>query len=485
MQINEYINISIPEAIREYIFIEAEGQTVTRVYYHNSVVTQAVWKTFKEEIKAQYPTVLFQLVDDISIINEKKYGARKEQIKNTTNEEIIRLIRAIILDAYKQNASDIHIEVQDALNVYFRVNGFLIKTRHSNTREMGKQVISAIYNNAVGSSHTTYSEYEYQFAKLPPNAEIIPSDVEIEAIRVQTGPMHGGNFAVLRLLYKNTNFTLKLGSDLDETIRGTFVDLYGYSISTAKRIKPVLLGAEGLVVISGITGSGKSTALKLMLEFIHAIYPDKAKFTIEDPPEYAIKGAKQLPVPENRDFDEILKVAMRADPDIIMVGEVRDNKTAETIKRAVLTGHQSFTTVHARDISTIFSRFADLGMDLEDLIRDRLVKLLISQRLIPKLCDKCKKPRELPDGLVVYEKGDGCEACKFTGISGRIVVEECLNFEDLAIIESPDYIRDYLTERKLSMKHKAISYIRKGIVSITHVRQFIDYISEEEVEENV
>ncbi|MGB9729574.1 MAG: GspE/PulE family protein [Thermoprotei archaeon] len=482
MQITKHININIPEAIREYVFIEGDEQTITKIYYHNSIVTQSVWKTFKEEIKSQYPYASFQLVDDISIINEKKYGVKKKQIKSNNDEEIIRFIRAIILDAYRQNASDIHIEVQDTLNVFFRVNGFLIKTKYSNTREIGRQIISAIYNNAVGSSHTTYSEYEYQFAKLPPNADIIPPNVGIEAIRVQTGPMHGGNFAVLRLLYKNTSFTLKLGKDLDETIKETFVNLYGYSITTAKKIKPVLLGAEGLIVISGITGSGKSTTLKLMLEFLHTIYPDKAKFTIEDPPEYIIKGAKQLPVPENRDFDEILKVAMRADPDIIMIGEVRDSKTAETIKRAVLTGHQSFTTVHARDISTIFNRFADLGIDLEELIESKLVKLLISQRLIPRLCNKCKKPKELYNGLTVYEKGDGCEACKFTGIAGRVVIEECLNFEDLAIIESPKYIRNYLTEKKLSMKHKAIEYIKKGIVSIDHVRQFIDYISEEEIE---
>ncbi|MCS7308472.1 MAG: ATPase, T2SS/T4P/T4SS family, partial [Aquificaceae bacterium] len=189
---------------------------------------------------------------------------------------------------------------------------------------------------------------------------------------------------------------------------------------------------DGIVLVAGPTGSGKSTALKLFLELVHFLYPYKSIFTIENPPEYRIEGAKQLAVPqiEGWSFEKVLREALRSDPDVIMVGEIREPDTAKTAVQAALTGHQVFSTVHARDITSIVERIKTLGLDLSELIKENIARLLVAQRLVPKLCPHCRVKGEFKDFGVVGYLSKGCEKCEGTGVSGRVVLEEAVGFKE-------------------------------------------------------
>jgi type II secretory ATPase GspE/PulE/Tfp pilus assembly ATPase PilB-like protein len=224
------------------------------------------------------------------------------------------------------------------------------------------------------------------------------------------------------------------------------------------------------------------------------MYPDKSIYTIEDPPEYPIFGAKQLYVLNaNTDdmreskFAEGLRVAMRSDPDILMVGEIRDAATANVAIDAVITGHQMWTTIHAIDVFAIISRLLRFGINKDDLLDEKLLNVLVGQRLLPRLCDCCKidftlgnLDNDLFKFLSTVDNGNirlanpaGCEKCNYTGISGRVVAAEVLEvtselIEDIKNLGLQAVRREFNATGMTIMKH-ALSRILNGEVDIRDV----------------
>ncbi|MHB8292740.1 MAG: GspE/PulE family protein, partial [bacterium] len=283
---------------------------------------------------------------------------------------------------------------------------------------------------------------------------------------------------------------------------------YGYSYQQALVLTKAARQPQGMVLFSGPTGSGKTTALKIALEFQGQMYPDKAIYTIEDPPEYPITGAKQLPVlnantDDKREskFAEGLRVAMRSDPDILMVGEIRDEATANAAFDAVITGHQMWSTIHAADVFAILLRLTRFGLNQSDLYDEKLLNVLVGQRLLPRLCDNCKKDFDVNlldfdlanmleslSGNIKLRNETGCEKCNFTGISGRVVVAEVLDITEGLInkikeLGLPEARRRFDIEGFTMMKH-SIERMIKGEVDPQDIIAIVGNIEKKHLTED-
>ena len=402
----------------------------------------------------------------------------------------------------------------------------------------------SIYQN-VSMSDTSYIDNDYQSGQIHSFDDSKSLPEVVSSIRIQRGPMLNGYWMVLRLLYKEAKITagskkigqillknklitektldvalgiqrelknkgqnIRIGDilinnnfackrDIEEALfkqKGSlelglkiFQD-YGYTYAQSLILTKAARQPSGMVLFSGPTGSGKSTALKTALEFQAQMYPDKAIYSIEDPPEYPISGAKQLPVlnantDDKREskFAEGLRVAMRSDPDILMVGEIRDEATANVAMDAVITGHQMWSTIHAADVFAILLRLTRLGLKQGDLYDEKLLNVLVGQRLLPRLCDCCKRDfdrnmldEDLADileplaGHVKLRNETGCAECNHTGITGRVVVAEVLDvtdelLHDIKELGLPEVRREWADKGLTMIKH-AIKRMIEGEV---------------------
>lgn len=455
--------VNIPETLKRDVAIDGNTVYIAGVYVKQS----GVFQTFIRELQERKKVAFEIKIDPVKV---KELTVESETL---SNEEVDIYIRQLIRYAVGLRVSDVHLELKDTLNVYMRVNGMLTEARTmQRSRSFGERVLQSLFYKSEGASHVSYSLSEYLYGNMSRPEDLTP---ELEGIRLQMGPMRGGNFCVMRFLYSSSGFELEKGSGFEETFVKTFMK-YGYKEESIRKIKPVVEGAEGLTIISGPTGSGKSTAIKLMLELLHLLYPTKSIFTIENPPEYAIKGAKQLPVMEGQTFADVLRIALRSDPDVIMVGEVRETETAKTCIDAVLTGHQVFTTIHARDTATILERLEKLGVETGVLLENDLLKLLVSQRLVPANCPHCLEKTEA-GGIYGY-RSKGCAKCGGTGVSGRVVVEEAVDLTDLKKIgEATSYrLRQYLMDRKISLYHRGLELVKASKISPENLHAFVGYL---------
>lgn len=501
--------INVPEEISQGIRIDGN-----KIYVLNAYRSHPLFLSFKKsyEQSAGGIEVVVKTAEELQSLEiSGNYNPQNESI----DSRIINIYKKIFNYAALRYASDIHlITYSDGYtNVFLRVHGRLeLYLQLSN--DEGKSIMRSIYQN-TSTTDVSYREYEYQAGQIHSfDTNILPETVS--SIRIQRGPVLNGYFMVLRLLYKheenkrhNTrkigqilleskiitqetlNTALRIQEELknkgqsvklgDVLVNNRFVSKkviedvlfkqkgslelglktfkeYGYTQEQALILTKAARQPQGMVLFSGPTGSGKTTALKKALEFQWMMYPDKAIYTIEDPPEYPIAGAKQLPVlnadtDEKREskFAEGLRVAMRSDPDILMVGEIRDAATANAAFDAVITGHQMWSTIHAIDVFAILLRLERFGLDKNDLYDEKLLNVLVGQRLLPRLCDNCKKEFDasLLDSDLVnileplssnikLRNESGCGKCNHTGIQGRVVVAEVLDMTEDIIKEIKD-----------------------------------------------
>jgi general secretion pathway protein E len=360
-------------------------------------------------------------------------------LDDTSNAPIIKLANLMLSQAVKARASDIHIEpYQNKINVRYRVDGILYDML-SPPKHIQATLISRI---------KVMAKLNIAEKRLPQDGriEIRIGDKDVD-IRVSTIPTAFGERVVLRLLDK-TNVLLKL-SDL------------GMSEGGLKIFNGLIKSAHGIILVTGPTGSGKTTTLYAALSTINN--PDINIITIEDPIEYQIEGIGQIQVnPKiNLTFANGLRSIVRQDPDVILVGEIRDLETAEIAIQAALTGHLVFSTLHTNDSASAVTRLIDMG--IEPFLVTSSVNAILAQRLVRTVCNECKAAYtpdkeslqnigitpEVFAGKKIY-RGKGCQSCLNTGYRGRTGIFEMM------ILDDPTKNLILKTSDSNSIKHKAV-----------------------------
>lgn len=373
-------------------------------------------------------------------------------------------------------ASDIHIRVskRGRTQVLLRVHNDL-EFMAEHTYDYGNQLCSTIYQAMADVSDSTFEQLSRQDARISEKEKLPPN---LDGIRIATSPQVDGYVMVLRLLYNDTSNDLSLTN-------------LGYSDAQVAAVEYMKKRPTGVIVIGGPTGSGKSTTLQRTLgSIIQETKGKKHIITVEDPPEYPIPGAVQTPVTNansaeerSAEYQKAIKAAMRLDPDIIMLSEVRDEPTARLVVQAAMTGHQVWTTVHANGALAIINRMTDLGVAPELLTDPTVIAGLICQRLVKKLCPHCKKPLsehvndfdEKDIGRFmsvltiqdVFIQGNGCDKCRNSGTSGRTVVAETIVTDNKLM----KYIKD-------GDRIGAINYVRKEQAGMTMLEHAISKIND-------
>ncbi|WP_137391663.1 GspE/PulE family protein [Rhodoligotrophos defluvii] len=337
------------------------------------------------------------------------------RLKDLASETpVIRLVNEMIARAVETRASDIHIEpYQGALRVRNRIDGVLIETP-APPAELCAAVISRVKIMAA---------LDIAERRLPQDGRIqtVVRGRKID-LRISTMPTLDGESVVIRILDR-------------ETVKLDFTSL-GISERNVDRLEVMLANPNGIMLVTGPTGSGKTTTLYAALRGLNS--PDKNVMTVEDPVEYRLDGVNQVQVKASIElsFARVLRSILRHDPDIIMVGEIRDRETAEIAVQAALTGHLVLSTLHTNDAVSSITRLLDMGV--EDFLLTSSLCGMVAQRLVRMLCVECKTPTELPSEIVSKYQLDrfanaaglrthravGCSSCSHTGYRGRTSVME-------------------------------------------------------------
>jgi general secretion pathway protein E len=360
----------------------------------------------------------------IEDMGEKGVAFLKEEeedvghLKDLASEApIIRLVNMLITRAVEGRASDIHIEpFEDELKVRYRIDGVLHEIETT-----PKRLQAAIVSRIKIMAKLNIAE-----RRLPQDGRIRlkVDDKEID-LRVSTIPVLHGESVVMRILRKE----------------GIVIDLsvMGFPANTLAIFNQIINKPNGIFLVTGPTGSGKSTTLYGALDKINS--PDKKIITVEDPVEYQLKGVNQIQVKPQigLNFATTLRSIVRQDPDIIMIGEVRDLETAEIAIQSALTGHLVFSTLHTNDAPSAITRLLDMGV--ENFLLSSTIRGILAQRLVRVICPSCKeKDPSISDSETLklfgidsaasLYRGKGCENCAFTGYYGRSGIFELLVVDD-------------------------------------------------------
>lgn len=415
---------------------------------------------------------------------QKGLGKIRAQKSQDSEKDVVTVREAQLLfvDAVKKRASDIHIRVYDYdTKIFYRIDGDL-EPQEGVFQGQGKALITSIYGYLADQADSTFQPRKHQDARIG-RTENLPDG--IHGIRIASGPHDRGSFMILRLLYEDTG-------SLSGSMSHRFESL-GYNKFHTRNISFMRKRPAGIIIISGPTGSGKSTTLKHALESLHMDRPELNILTVEDPPEYPMDGVVQMPV-TNADstetraaaFASAMRSALRSDPDVIMVGEIRDGESARLAIRAAMTGHQVWTTVHANDAFHIINRLADIMVSPEiphpiQTIADSTVLVgLVAQRLLRKLCPHCKlllldHQNRIPKDTMsrisqaidlgahcdsVFIRGDGCSKCEGRGTYGRTVISE-------TVVPDPEMLR-ILREKGVGKARKYWLETQEGVTMMEH-----------------
>ncbi|OGX42116.1 MAG: hypothetical protein A3F87_00835 [Omnitrophica WOR_2 bacterium RIFCSPLOWO2_12_FULL_51_24] len=368
-------------------------------------------------------------------------GSAKEAEELVEDASIIKFVNQIIQQAYYDRATDIHIEpFEDELKVRYRIDGILYDAAIPPTI---KYFQSAIVSRIKIMSNLNIAEH-----RLPQDGRMNVKVGEEELdLRISILPTPYGESLGIRLLFTKMLYSL---------------EELGLSEFDLKILNEMIKKPHGIILLTGPTGSGKTTTLYACLSKINN--RELKILTIEDPIEYHLKGITQIQVyPKiGLSFANGLRSMLRHDPDVMMVGEIRDVETAEIAIRVALTGHLVFSTLHTNDAPGAMTRLLDMG--IEPYLVASSVECVIAQRLVRLICPKCKRPvkdkklilKELgitdaPEGAELYE-GKGCESCKFTGYRGRTAIYEFLVLDEEI--------------REMVLNHSSADQIRKKAVSL-------------------
>jgi len=387
---------------------------------------------------------------------------------------LVNLVNLIILEAIEARASDIHIEpFEHEVKIKYRIDGILVEKTPSS-----KRLHAAIVSRIKIMGDMNIAE---RFIPQDGHIEFMGNTGKID-IRVSTVPTVFGEAVELRLL--------------DRT--ASLIDLcdLGMNPQTLNGFAKCLKKTHGIVLVTGPTGSGKTTTLYAALNKIYS--PGVKMITIEDPVEYQLDGINQMPVNVKRGltFATGLRHILRHDPDIIMVGEIRDRETADIAIRAALTGHLVFSTLHTNDAAGAVTRLIDMGV--EPFLLASSLEGILAQRLVREVCPKCKEPYHPDENLlknlgisaqaeppVQFYHGAGCEECSQTGMSGRIGIFELLRItnrlrELIATRPTTEQIAREAPADHISTVHDGIGKVMQGLTTPEEVFRVAKSITEDD-----
>ncbi len=395
------------------------------------------------------------LEDDISLANFLKTSS--DILTGEESAPVIKFVNSLFYQAIKQNASDIHIETHEYKGlIRFRIDGVLI-----DHVDLDNSIIRLVINRIKVISNLDISE-----KRIPQDGRtsIKISQKKLD-IRVSILPTYYGERVVMRILMDSTHIPALEDLGFDDELIKSFRSLLSYSY--------------GMILVTGPTGSGKSTTLHSFLKTVSS--SEKNIITIEDPVEYKANNINQIQVNAKTGltFATGLRSILRQDPDIVMVGEIRDSETAKIAIQAALTGHLILSTLHTNNTTATITRLLDMGIE-EFLISSSLIGIL-SQRLVRKLCNHCKEPDyvdirykdelQLDKASQIY-KAKGCNICNFTGYKGRMAVGEFMFFNDeikaMLKKDMKDYeIRDVMSRNGMVLlEEKLKKVVENGTTSI-------------------
>jgi len=418
-------------------------------------IIQAQRNAEREEAEATDVEQVLDLSQEVSL----------EELKESTEDApVIRLANLVLVQAIKDRASDIHLEpFETSVRLRYRVDGVLM-----DSAPPPKNLQLALMSRLKIMSNLNIAE-----RRLPQDGRMrIKVGGKAIDLRVSFLPTVHGEKCVLRVLDK---------SNLSASI-----EKLGMDSATFRRFKAAVDAPHGLILVTGPTGSGKTTTLYSALNELNN--PDYNIVTVEDPVEFQIPGINQVPV--NKEigltFASALRSILRQDPDICMIGEIRDSETAEIAVEAALTGHQVLSTMHCNDAPGAIARLDD--MSIAPFLISSSVILACAQRLMRRICPMCKEPVTYPDKMfadlgidpgffegATLHRGRGCERCKNTGYAGRAAIIEVMTVSD--------EIRKMIIERRSAMeigkmaisqgmktlRHVALDKVREGISTLEQV----------------
>jgi len=401
------ITLRIKRQIKVVISSSEQIRQAIEVVYHGSDMEEQKLRDLVElEVAEEGEKV--EIGEDVS-------EAEVDSEVAATRAPVIRFVDLLLSQAVKSRASDIHIEPQEhSMMIRMRIDGVL-RDMVPPARKMQAAVIARV---------KILSEMNIAERRLPQDGrfKMKASGRDVD-MRVSVIPTIYGEKVVMRIL--------------DASAASYDLNQLGFGVELLEEFKAVLSQPHGIIVVTGPTGSGKSTTLYSALSYLRN--PTKNITTVEDPVEYRLGGINQIQVkPEiNLDFAQCLRAILRQDPDIILIGEIRDKETVEIAIKASLTGHLVLSTFHTNDAPSAISRFIYMG--IEPYLLASTLNLVVAQRLVRKICDRCKEPLELSEEVLkrlkidakqardaVFYHGKGCKACGGTGYLGRLPVFEFL-----------------------------------------------------------
>ena len=390
---------------------------------------------------------------------------------------IIKLVDSTLFNAIQRRASDIHIETRDTeVIIKYRIDGVLYQAMEPIDKRHHQTIISRI---------KVMAELDIAEKRIPQDGRFkMRMGGRTIDFRVSIMPSVHGEDAVIRILDKES---------MNTEFKNLRLEILGFDDETLKKLRKFTREPYGMVLVTGPTGSGKTTTLYACLAEIQSS-EDKI-ITIEDPVEYQLKGITQIPVNEKKGltFARGLRSILRHDPDKIMVGEIRDEDTAQIAIQSALTGHLVFTTVHANNVVDVLGRFLNMKVDLYNFVS--ALNCVLAQRLVRKICSHCRRPAEVsrqlleesgldPDiysGQTFYE-GAGCIECNGTGFFGRLAVSELLDLSDhireliLARRPASEIKRAAREEGMRFLRETALDKVFQGVTTLREINKvtFVD-----------
>jgi type IV pilus assembly protein PilB len=454
------------------------GYNVEPVVAAESALRLAIEKyygsTHAIELKKVMEEIATEEDTDLEVLEEEEELDLAALESESEEAPVVRLVNIILTDAIKRGASDIHIEPYEKdLRVRYRIDGILYEMMHPPLR----------LREAITSRIKIMAKLDIAEKRMPQDGRIkiktrISGKVKDLDYRVSVLPTIHGEKIVMRLLDKD-NLMLDLTR-------------LGFEVESLRKFEHAIFRPYGMVLVTGPTGSGKTNTLYSALQRVNT--PETNILTAEDPVEFNLPGINQVQMREQigLNFAATLRSFLRQDPNIILVGEIRDFETAEVAIKAAMTGHLVLSTLHTNDAPSTISRLMNMGV--EPFLVATSVHMVVAQRLVRRICNYCKEPQDQPPAALVNAgfaeaeskrirlfKGRGCERCNNTGYKGRVGLYEVMEIDDelremiLAGGSAFELRQRALAKGMMGLRGSGLEKIRMGVTTIDEVvRETVD-----------